>query len=311
MFRAIRTLKKKGVLGMNCRNLRYIQRLNDRKFYPRADSKLLTKKLAKEVGIAVPDLIGTMEFTGDIKRFEKLIEPHPDFVIKPCRGSGGEGIVVIQEKGSDGFHRGRGDIVGLSDLRLHCANILHGLYSLGGRPDIVVLEERLQFSALFENVTVGGIPDVRVIVYKGVPILAMLRLPTQASRGRANLHQGAIGVGVKMSTGTTTSGVMGSSIVTTHPDTKQKIEGLQLPEWRTLLATASRCYDFSQLGYLGVDLVYDKIKGPLLLEINARPGLSVQLANGIGLIARINQVEPQIRPGMTLEERVELSQSLD
>jgi len=45
------------------------------------------------------------------------------------------------------------------------------------------------------------------------------------------------------------------------------------------------------LGYLGVDLVIDRDHGPLLLELNARPGLAIQLANHSGLFARLQLVD--------------------
>jgi glutathione synthase/RimK-type ligase-like ATP-grasp enzyme len=44
------------------------------------------------------------------------------------------------------------------------------------------------------------------------------------------------------------------------------------------------------LGYLGVDLMIDEDKGPLMLEVNARPGLAIQLANGIGLLHRLEPI---------------------
>jgi len=41
------------------------------------------------------------------------------------------------------------------------------------------------------------------------------------------------------------------------------------------------------LGYLGVDIVLDKAYGPMLLELNARPGLAIQVANQAGLRQRL------------------------
>ena len=49
-------LRKRGIVGMNMRNVVYIGQNNPRKFYPRVDDKLQTKVLAEEVGIAVPRL---------------------------------------------------------------------------------------------------------------------------------------------------------------------------------------------------------------------------------------------------------------
>lgn len=305
------TLRRSGVLGMNRRNLRYIAELNSRKDYPAADDKLLTKTLAKQHGIAVPDLYGVFRFTGELRDLSQKTEPLESFVVKPSRGSGGEGVLVIDRKEQQTFFASGDQPISLYDLRFQCAGILHGLYSLGGRPDKVILEEKVIFDSVFERLTVSGVPDVRLIVLRGVPVMAMVRLPTRASHGCANLHQGAIGVGVNIATGITTSGVHGSTIVTHHPDTGQGFCDLALPHWNELLSIAARCYDFSSLGYLGADIVYDKYKGPLLLEINARPGLAIQLANREGLKRRIVHVNSLIgtsKPG--LEERIAISASL-
>ena len=95
--------------------------------------------------------------------------------------------------------------------------------------------------------------------------MSMLRLPTSNSEGKANLHQGAIGVGVSLKDGTTLSAVSGNSIVSEHPDTGHSVIGMQLPHWDRLLDIAVHCADLSELGYLGVDLVIDRTKGPMIL----------------------------------------------
>ncbi|MDX5335526.1 MAG: alpha-L-glutamate ligase-like protein, partial [Marinobacter sp.] len=59
------------------------------------------------------------------------------------------------------------------------------------------------------------------------------------------------------------------------------------------------------LGYMGVDLVVDAYKGPLLLELNARPGLAIQMANGEGLLPRLRNIEALKRPHFSPRERVQ------
>jgi D-alanine-D-alanine ligase-like ATP-grasp enzyme len=41
------------------------------------------------------------------------------------------------------------------------------------------------------------------------------------------------------------------------------------------------------MDYLGVDVVLDAQRGPVILEVNVRPGLAVQLANRMGLRASL------------------------
>jgi hypothetical protein len=51
-------------------------------------------------------------------------------------------------------------------------------------------------------------------------------------------------------------------------------------------------------------MVLDQNKGPLLLELNARPGLAIQIANGMGILPRLQHVERMTGKPMSVEERV-------
>jgi alpha-L-glutamate ligase-like protein len=114
-----------------------------------------------------------------------------------------------------------------------------------------------------------------------------VRLPTRASQGKANLHQGAVGAGIDMASGVTLTGVMGNEVIAHHPDTSHSIEGIAIPEWDRILDISARCYELTGLGYIGVDVVIDRDLGPLVLELNARPGLAIQIANRQGLLRRL------------------------
>ena len=196
------------------------------------------------------------------------------------------------------------------DLGYHISGILAGMYSLGGQEDKVLVEYRVEHSPVFAKVTFRGVPDVRLIVYRGVPIMAMLRLPTKESNGKANLHHGAIGVGVDLQSGVTLQGVHHDRVITTHPDTGESIKGVTLPYWEEILKIGARSYNMTGLGYLGVDVVVDRTKGPMILEFNARPGLSIQTANHAGLIPRLNAVDAVDMGEQTIEELVLIGQSV-
>jgi len=183
-------------------------------------------------------------------------------------------------------------------------NTLGGQFSLGGQPDQVLVEYRVKFDPVFDKVSYLGVPDVRIIVFKGVPVMAMIRLPTRSSDGKANLHMGGVGVGIDLRTGVTTNAVVGTSPVIEHPDTGASVVGLNIPHWATMLEIASRCYEITGLGYLGVDLVLDAALGPLILEMNARPGLNIQIANARGLLPRLTYLESLELKDMTVPERI-------
>jgi hypothetical protein len=57
------------------------------------------------------------------------------------------------------------------------------------------------------------------------------------------------------------------------------------------LETAVTAQIASGLGYAGVDIVIHPEKGPMVLELNAQPGLQIQLANMEGLKKRLERVE--------------------
>jgi alpha-L-glutamate ligase-like protein len=286
--------RRRGILGMNSRNIDYIFRYNPRKKYPFADDKMRFKAVAQEAGLSVPQLYGAIYSVGETEKLYRLLRKNSRCVIKPAHGSGGEGVLVLDKSDSDGvFVRANGNTMTFTEIRHHIAKTIHGMYSLGGQSDVAMIEYRVQVDPVFENVSYRGVPDIRIIVFRGVPIMAMIRLPTKASNGRANLHQGAVAAGIVLATGITRNGVQGSSRLTRHPDTGESIEGIQIPHWDTLLENASRCYDFTGLGYLGVDIVLDETYGPMILEINARPGLAVQIANQTGLKNRLRHVEKE------------------
>lgn len=297
-------LKKNGVLGINARNVSYIQRYNKRKYFPLADDKLLTKQLAYQVGINVPELYATIQLTGELKKLPEILKNHNDFVIKPACGSGGDGILVITETKPEGFVKVDGSIINIDKLKHHTAKALHGLYSLGAHPDKVIIEKRVIFDPVFEPISYRGVPDIRIISLLGVPVMAMLRLPTKASGGRANLHQGAIGAGIDLATGKTLRAVKGNSIVEKHPDTGANVSGVQVPYWDKLMDLGARAYELTGLGYQGIDLVLDAKLGPLVLELNARPGLNIQIANGAGIENRLKLVEKHYQDLKSVEQRV-------
>ncbi len=304
MFALARKLIERGILGLNHRNAGYTLWHNPRHLYPLVDDKLTTKRLAEEAGLSVPKLYGVIEMEHQVRGLSSMLKPYEDFVIKPAQGSGGDGIIVITGRRKERFRKASGQFMTQEDMDHHVSNTLSGLYSLGGHPDKALIEYRVQFDPIFETISFQGVPDIRIIVFLGVPVMAMVRLPTRMSDGKANLHQGAIGAGIDLATGQTLSGVWRNEIVTEHPDTEQPIIGVQIPHWETLLHQSAQCYELTGLGYQGVDLVLDKTKGPLILELNARPGLNIQIANCAGLLPRLHLVEQEAKNLTKLEDRL-------
>lgn len=280
-------LRAMGILGMNARNVGFIGANNPRRNYPLVDNKLLTKKIALEHNIPVPVLYGTIERQHQIAGIIHQLEEHEGFVIKPAQGSGGKGILVIIGRRDDHYIKSSGVEIDKHELRRHVSNILAGLHSLGGRNDVAMIEALINFDPALEGYSYEGVPDIRVVAFKGVPVMAMMRCATHSSDGKANLHQGAVGVGIDIATGKSVRAVQQNQMISLHPDTGADFSLLQVPHWEKILDLAARCVEMTGLGYLGVDIVLDKYRGPMLLELNARPGLAIQVANQSGLQQRL------------------------
>ena len=279
------------ILGMNARNRRYL-RLNKKIGRKIADSKLLTKKVLKKNKVPHPRLITVLKSPSDIQNFD-WFGLKGGFVIKPSEGYGGEGILVVKKplEYAGEWLLMNGQKVRVNDLKLHAADIIEGRYSRNRAPDKAFIEERVKIHPKFSRYAKGGTPDIRIIVFNKIPVMAMLRLPTKESDGKANLHQGAVGLGVDMATGITTHGVHYDQVITHIPGTNKKVNGLRIPFWRELLKVSVDTQRVSGLGYLGVDIVLDEEKGPLVLELNDQPGLQIQLANQKGLLRRLRRVD--------------------
>lgn len=303
-------LAARGVLGINARNARFISPHNPRRLFPLVDDKLKSKELCARHGIPSPALYGVIDAHGDLRSLRKTLEPYKEFVIKPVRGAMGNGVLVVTDRDGDHWVKSSGARLDDAAMRHYVSGILSGLYSLAGNTDRAMIEYRVQLHPTFQAISYGGVPDVRVIVFKGVPALAMLRLPTRRSDGRANLHQGAIATGIDLATGRTHHAVQSNRLVEIHPDIGNRVIGAQVPAWDEILRIAATSAEMTGLGYLGVDVVLDANLGPLLLELNARPGLAIQIANFQGLLAPLSMIEKVDTTRLDVAARIALARQI-
>jgi len=281
-----------NVLGLNARNRLFLSS-NKKEGRRIADSKLLTKRLLRKNHLPTPAILAIFRNPKDIMDFPWETLPE-NFVLKPSKGFGGQGVMMVKKKAkwAGEWYLMDNSLVRIEDLRFHALEILSGRFSLHNGSDVAFIEERIKIQKIFAKYVWHGAPDIRVIVFNKVPVAAMLRLPTRASRGKSNLHQGAIGVGVDLATGITTHGVLEGHFIKYIPETKRKINGLKVPNWSNILTLAVQTQEaVPALGYLGVDIVLDKNRGPMILELNARPGLEIQNANRAPLKKRLERIE--------------------
>lgn len=311
-FRTPGELRELGVVGINMRNARFLLPNNPRRLYDLVDNKIRTKALAEAEGLSVPETYAVVDSPHSAGRLNKILIDRGAFVIKPARGSGGKGILVIDGRDGNEFVKPSGSKLTEGEIRHHVSNILAGLFSLGGQRDKALVEYRVIPAKVLTDISFQGAPDIRVVMLHGYPVMAMLRAATKESDGRANLHQGALGIGIDIATGKTVRAVHHGKQVTHHPDLKVPLLGIQMPEWDKILDIAMTCQEMTGLGYLGADIMIDEKVGPLMIEVNARPGLAIQMANGVGLLRRLEPVANYHKqhPVASREEKLAFVQKL-
>lgn len=281
------------VLGMNRRNA-LIARLNPREAIKGVNQKFETKERLAAAGVPVPPTLALISDEGEAASFDFASLPDA-FAVKPNRGRRGEGVILVDGRVEDGWRQLNGEVLTVPKLRAHLTRILAGELSLeASNSDAALFEPLIRTHPDFAALVPYGLPDIRLICYADVPLMAMTRLPTVESRGRANLHQGAVGAAISFATGTIFRAVLGQDEVFDHPSTGAALIGTTIPDWDAAVEAARRCSGALGLGYVGVDIVIDAERGAQVLECNAYPGLEIQNVNGAGLGGRIIQVERRL-----------------
>ncbi|MEK7473082.1 MAG: sugar-transfer associated ATP-grasp domain-containing protein [Patescibacteria group bacterium] len=284
-------MKSSSILGLNARAVLFTGKYNSRAAKKIADSKLQTDRVLRHANVPHPTIFKKFKTANEVFDF-KWSDLADAFALKPSRGLGGEGIIVVKKRISDDVWLTTSKKrVTAEDLKLHTLDILEGAYSMGNEPDSAFIQEYVARHSAFRKYAFRGTPDVRVIVFNKIPIMAMLRLPTKESGGRANLHQGALGLGIDIATGITTKAIQNNKEINLKPGTSRKLRGIKIPFWNKILETAVTGQIASGLVYAGVDIVLHPEKGPQIIELNAQPGLSIQLANMEGLKRRLERVD--------------------
>lgn len=284
-----------NVLGVNERNLSFTKKYNVGKGRAVADDKYKTHNVLTKAGIPEPELLKVIKNEKDLEKFSFDSIPK-SFVVKPAMGLGGSGNLLIFSKSKKNGHwiGVNGKKYTENDLKAYCLAILNNAFSLkfAKKQDIVLIQERIHIKKDLKRISYSkGLPDIRIVMYKTIPLMAMLRLPTKGSRGKANLHLGGIGVGIDLATGITTTAVTYDDVIERHPDTGMLLSGFSIPNWKEVLKIAIKAVDVVGLGFGAVDIVIDENRGPLILELNSRPGLSIQIANQEGINGRIKRVK--------------------
>ncbi len=271
------------VLGINRRNLEFIYPGSPRRFYPLADDKAETKKLLEKAGIPIPPTHAIIGDMGKLQEAWHETARHNALAIKPSRGRGGGGIIILQKSESKNWQKPSGKVVTEAEIQRHIADIIFGVYSFGSI-DRAILEHKVNNHPMMASLYANGVPDVRIIIHKNRPVMGMLRVPTDLSDGRANLHQGALGIALDIHSGIIGEGVLKGRNYRMHPDTGKNFFGTKVPHWNEIMRIAVHSSKVFPFEYIGIDIVLDKELGPLIMELNLRPGLEIQNVNRKSLL---------------------------
>jgi alpha-L-glutamate ligase-like protein len=296
------------VLTMTVRNREFVGKYN-----PPGLLALLTKDAVKglllPLGVPMAATYLILRERSDLSKFKEWMTQHENFALKPSSSYGGEGILLVTGKEGDVYRTNMGSM-SASQIETLAFSILEGQFH-GGQKDTAVVEEFLIQDEPLHDIVPMGLADIRVISFLGYPVMAMMRIPTIASGGKANIHLGAVAAGVRISTGVIFHSVWAGLPSPEHPDTGAPLLGRQLPKWDEILEVAAEAQSLAGIGYAGVDIALDAKRGPVVMEVNRRPGLEIQNANAAGLLRRLRMIEQLPRHELPVEERLRIVQKLD
>ncbi|MFV2016891.1 MAG: sugar-transfer associated ATP-grasp domain-containing protein, partial [Candidatus Heimdallarchaeota archaeon] len=286
--------KQDDPLTLLIRNREFISKYNQKILFPIVN-KFTLKEQFEEWRVPSPELLGIISDENDLPQLMSRLASEEifvkGFVIKPSQSFGGRGILVVKERDlNNNFHIGN-EIYHPIALEKHVRSVIQGEFmtsNTGSDNDLVIIEELVNCYNELQKISYG-LPDIRIIVFRGIPIMAMARLPTSESGGKANLKQGAIGAGIDIITGKFFQAQYKGNSVIKHPDTGNKIVGFQFDSelWKEILSVSCLAQKSTGLGYAGVDIVIDSLnQRVLVLEVNKRPGLEIQNINNASLLNR-------------------------
>lgn len=282
-----RTILSSGpVLSINARNVAMVNTLNSPDLLELAADKVKSKDVLRRHNVPVADDLAVCGSHTQLDAMLQTADSLEAFALKPNRGSQGNGILIIKERDDGVFLTPGNRRLTLADLQHHVCEILAGSFSQDGSEDTAFIEPLLHQHAELDAIAALGLSDIRVILHKHEIVSAMLRMPTRLSGGKANLHQGALGLAIDLASGQVTHASMKGKSVDVHPDTRCPLIGFQLPHWAETLMTARNASHAIPLGYIGVDICIDQARGPIVLEVNGRPGIEIQNVQKRGLFAQ-------------------------
>lgn len=276
---------KPQFLGMNYRNMVLIDKYNPKEAIELVNDKIRYKELLMRHKVPTPKMLDVISYGFEIpKRLHAVPAP---FVIKPANGSAGKGILIIDAKKGGEYIDNKGERLSESFIQKHMLLMLEGRFSMGVESDEILIEEKITANSMVASLSETGLPDVRLIIFKGRIVAAMARIPTKKSGGKANISQGALAADVDIKTGKILGVYDKLSRKRLEPIPKNM--DMVLPHWKKVVEIGLRGAELSDLGYSGIDIIYD-MSGPMIMECNGHPGMEIQNVTGINILDRVQDI---------------------
>jgi len=237
---------------------------NMKKFYEYIEEKNLLRY--------VPELLGVIEngkFNGQ-RTIEDLVYDEKKIVLKPQRGSSGEGIYLVEIK--------NGDLM-LNKTKKNTKSIKSLIENL----DRYIVSQFVNQAEFLQNIYPKSANTIRILtLYPDYsrPFIAhaYLRMGTEKSGIVDNICQGGLTAEIDYKTGKLGSAAqipLSGELkwYDIHPETKAKIKGIKIPKWEKFkeefISVITKLDDFNCVGW---DILFTGEGEFVIIEGNSRPG---------------------------------------
>lgn len=205
--------------------------------------------------------------------FRQFLEKHGRVFMKPLGGSCGRGIFILDQE--DYVQNG-------SSVEQYRS---------------FIAEELINQHDVIKKLNPNAVNTVRIITYRGVVLIAVLKLGT-GSNIVDNQHANGLNGNIDLETGITNSPFLDLEYKPyyRHPDTGEVLLGVQIPHWQELkVKVESAAQELCEVPYIGWDVAVTP-SGIAIIEANEAPGHDLaQGAGKIGIYKKILEIKRSYR----------------
>ncbi|MCX6807778.1 MAG: DUF1704 domain-containing protein [Patescibacteria group bacterium] len=285
------------ILGANSNFLDFVYPVRSQQDFSWIKNRSKIKAWLQARGIFMPKTLLIVKNISDLDRLNFDILPQKFIIRKVFNNGRDDNILTLSSIGANAWLDSRKRLWKPEDIKQHILDILDGGFSKSGLPDIACIEQRPELDKFFARLGQDGLPVIKIIVYRNVPLMAMLKLaPPAIVNNKFGLRQNEILIGIDIATGETTNLFTNSVFdhkkeILTLPWSGRVVRGLEIPMWQDILLLASQVQSLINANYLTVEISLDAKNGPVVCGLSIDSDLDVQLANHSSLRERLDKVK--------------------